>query len=136
MLSRTADHLFWLGRYSERAESLARLGSEKGPAALQRLALDNDPAVRRQSALIMGQLRDPEFTPQLVQLLDDQGGVSQAALVSLAQIAGRDVTRSNDPGEPPPSTAEVIQRWKEWAEKEEGEMAGAGAGEIGLPSGP
>jgi uncharacterized alpha-E superfamily protein len=25
MLSRTADHLFWLGRYSERAENLARL---------------------------------------------------------------------------------------------------------------
>ena len=25
MLSRTADHLFWMSRYIERAESLARL---------------------------------------------------------------------------------------------------------------
>ena len=25
MLSRTADHLFWLARYTERAENLARL---------------------------------------------------------------------------------------------------------------
>ena len=25
MLSRTADHLYWMARYSERAENLARL---------------------------------------------------------------------------------------------------------------
>jgi HEAT repeat protein len=114
----------------EAAESLARLGSEKGPAALQRLALDSDPAVRRQAALVMGQLRNPQFTPVLIQLLDDQGGVCQAALVSLAQIVGRDVTRSSDPAEPPPRPAEVIQRWKEWAAGQDRETESGGEGEA------
>jgi HEAT repeat protein len=115
----------------EAAESLTRLGSDKGPAALKRLALDSDPAVRRQAALVMGQLRDPQFVPALIPLLDDQGGVCQAALVSLAQIAGRDVTRSEEPGEPRPSTVEVVQRWKEWAAAEEGEMERGRDGERG-----
>lgn len=118
----------------EAAESLARLGSEKGTAALQRLVLDNDPAVRRQAALVMGQLRDSQFTPALIRLLDDQGGVCQAALVSLAQIAGRDVTRSSDPSEPSPSTAEVIQRWKEWAAGQDRETESGEEGETGSPA--
>ena len=39
MLSRTADHLFWMSRYTERADKCAALASHPGPPALQALSL-------------------------------------------------------------------------------------------------
>ena len=48
-------------------------------------------------------------------LLDDQGGVRQAALASLAQIAGKDAART-DPTDPPMNSIEEVRRWRAWYE--------------------
>ncbi len=97
----------------EAAETLARWKASSGSAALERLALDADPAVRRMAAAAMGRLGDEAFVPSLMQLLDDQGGVRQSALVSLTQIAGADMARTADT-EPPTSSLEEVRRWRDW----------------------
>lgn len=94
------------------ATSLARLRATSGAAALERLAHDLDPEIRRRAALLMGELGDPAFTATLIGLLNDSLGVRRAALTGLAQVVGRDVAR--DAGEPLPSVADQVIRWKEW----------------------
>jgi HEAT repeat protein len=97
----------------EAAETLARLEAASGPAALERLALDDDPAIRRQAAAAMGRIGDEAFLPSLMRLLDDQGGVRQTALASLAQIAGADMARTGQT-EPPSNSLEEVRRWRAW----------------------
>ncbi|MGE0608556.1 MAG: HEAT repeat domain-containing protein [Pirellulales bacterium] len=94
------------------AAALCRLGSSTGKTALERLAHDRDAEIRRRTATLLGELGDPAALALLVAMLDDRLGVEQAALVSLEQIVGRDVTAV--PDSPPLSLAERIDGWKKW----------------------
>lgn len=94
------------------AEALARSRYREGVDALERLALEADANVRRQAALAMGRVRDANFTPLLIQLLDDRSPVQQAALESLRTIHGRDVGREANGAAS--TIAERVARWKEW----------------------
>jgi HEAT repeat protein len=94
------------------AEALARSRYREGVDALERLAIEADANVRRQAALAMGRTRDVNFTPLLVQMLDDRSGVQQAALDSLAAVHGRDIGRANQGAAS--TVAERAARWKEW----------------------
>lgn len=101
----------------EVAISLAQLGAASAPPALERLAHDTDPEIRRRAAATMGQNPDPSYLPTLIALLDDILGVQQAALASLPQVVGADVTRqSNEPAE---SIPEQMSRWKKWWQQQQ-----------------
>ena len=65
------------------AASLARLGSPRGPQALECLAFEPDAQIRQQVANLMGELGDKAFLPTLIRLLDDRDGVRHAALENL-----------------------------------------------------
>ncbi len=94
------------------AVALCRLGSMAGPAALERLAHDQDPEIRRRTAGFLGELGDPASLALLITMLDDRLGVEQVALASLEQIVGRDVAAVSDGS--PPSLADRIDAWKRW----------------------
>ena len=70
----------------------------------------------------MGQLRDEKYVGSLVGLLDDDLSVRLAAVASLAQIVGRDV--SSEDGQSPPPLAEQVQGWKRWWAAERGGRIG------------
>jgi HEAT repeat protein len=97
----------------EVAKALAHVGAKSGMAALERLAFDADPQVRRRTAIAMGELPDPSFMSALIHLLDDRPEIRQAALASLPRVAGTEIpaaeTAAN--GGAPASEAD---RWKEW----------------------
>lgn len=97
---------------TETAVALARLGDPKGAAALERLSYEADPKVQSRAAQQMGELADPSFTPLLVRMLDGRPAVAHAAMTSLTQIVGRDVSTSG--ADLPPPTPERIRRWKQW----------------------
>jgi HEAT repeat protein len=114
------------------AISLARWKLASGQAALQRLAADDDPQIRRKTAQAIGKLEtgnlaDSSYLPTLMTLLDDQQDVRRAALQSLLSIAGTD----NPPdatgarpaayegpvaadGDAQSTLSEQAQRWKQW----------------------
>lgn len=94
------------------AEALARSRYREGVDALERLALEADANIRRQAALAMGRTRDANFTPRLIQLLDDRSPVQQAALESLHTIHGRNIGRETNGAAS--SIADRVTRWKEW----------------------
>lgn len=94
------------------AQTLHANGLPQGAAALERLAHDDDPEIRRRAAAVMGTTGDAVFIPTLVGLLDDTLGVRQAAVESLVKLVGRDV--SLQPGEPLPSLADRAAAWKAW----------------------
>lgn len=98
------------------AQSLVRLGAPSGSLALERLARDADPEIRRQTAAVMGDLADPAYVDSLVALLDDSLGVQVVALESLPKVVGRDVAQ--EPGNPATNTLDRISRWKRWREAE------------------
>lgn len=99
------------------AATLARNGAESGFAALERLAADGDPKVRVRVIQEMAGLGDPQFTPALMQLLDDNLlGVRHAALAALTEVVGHDVGRAAD--QPTPSLIQQIERWKAWWQKD------------------
>jgi HEAT repeat protein len=124
------------------AVALARWNLESGRAALERLAADDDPNIRRKTAQAIGKLGDGNFDPNsfsniqtgnnvlvstLITLLDDQQDIRRAALQSLHSL-----TSSSDPPNPSgprqasydaasdagaagqPTLAEQAARWKQW----------------------
>jgi HEAT repeat protein len=98
------------------AETLTKCGYPSGPAALERLAYDGDPRIRRQVAekmgRTMGRLNRRSFVATLVRLLDDRHDVRKAALASLREIAPQGIAVAPDG-----STRTIdqqISRWKRW----------------------
>jgi HEAT repeat protein len=104
------------------ARALALNGFDSGRADLDRLARDADPEVRRHAVNVMGQLRDEKYVGTLVALLDDDLSVRLAAVASLTQIVGRDV--SSEDGQSPPPLADQVQGWKRWWAAERGGRIG------------
>jgi HEAT repeat protein len=96
----------------EVAATLARCGAAAGPPALERLAHDADPKIRRQVVAAMGLLGGPEYTFTLIELLDDELGVRVAALASLTQITKQDFSKES--GEQPAGLSDQVARWKRW----------------------
>lgn len=98
------------------AETLTRCGYPSGPAALERLAYDGDPRIRRQVAekmgRKMGRLSRGTFVATLVRLLDDRHDVRKVALASLQEIVPQEIAVAPDG-----STRTIdqqISRWKRW----------------------
>jgi HEAT repeat protein len=89
------------------AESLARLRKPAGCAALERLAHDPDPGVRRRAAMAMGQEPDVSFVPALIAMLDDRSDIRRAALTSLPRVTGKQPQAAEDP------QSDAL-RWKQW----------------------
>lgn len=120
----TPDHVLRV----EAAESLAMLGFPSGVAALERLAYDSAPQVRRMAAVAMGRAADRTFVPVLIHLLDDRPEIARAALASLPRAAGHDLPLANSSAgagqqsvqqaswQSPDSDTEQdqIRRWKQW----------------------
>jgi len=96
----------------ETASALLRLGDPAGAAELERLAYSADGKLRQQVAAAMGDSADPRFTAALIRMLDDQVTVARAALESLPEVVGKDISLP-DAG-PPPTTTERFQHWKRW----------------------
>lgn len=96
----------------EVAAALTRLHDPAGLPALERLTYSADPAVRRQLAVVLGELGRSESLPLLIYLLDDRPDIRRAALESLPKVAGHDVGRPL--GKPQPGPAEQAALWKEW----------------------
>ncbi|HEY2883146.1 MAG TPA: HEAT repeat domain-containing protein [Pirellulales bacterium] len=116
------------------AMALARWNLESGRAALERLAEDDDPQVRRTTAQVIGKLNDSAMLPTLVKLLDDQQDIRRASLLSLKSITGSEnppgdnssaggiqqaslnaTAGSNAAGSDGSTTlADQARRWKEW----------------------
>jgi hypothetical protein len=104
------------------AVALARLGDPLGRDAVQRMAYHADPIVRRQAALVLGELEDMTNVATLVSLLDDRPAVCSAAMESLTKVVGRNMAEVE--GQPPANTSEQIRRWKEWFDRQQAEAAG------------
>jgi HEAT repeat protein len=100
------------------AETLAAWQDDRGAAALERLALDRDPAVRIRAAEAMGRIASAEFVPMLITMLDDDLGVRRAALASLPNVAGETLVAADEL--PAPPLADQVVRWKRWAEAQQG----------------
>lgn len=96
----------------EAAVALVRLGDRSGVAALERLAYNDDPTIRRQVATAMGDSGDRSLAPALIRLLDDHLSVRRAALEALPKVVGRDV--AGDAGQPPADQADRAEAWKRW----------------------
>ena len=103
----------------EVARSLAHFGTASGIAALERLAFDPDPKVRRAAAAAMGESPDPSFVPTLIHLLDDRLEIRRAALCSLPRVAGHDAPAAASPPTNPLSPDSLAHRWKEWFRRRE-----------------
>jgi len=98
------------------ARALALLDFEEGDAALERLAHDSDFHVRRQTAVVMGEVGRPTFTPALLSLLDDRLGVRRAALASLAQINEIEFSK-DERGRALPIDRQTLA-WRQWQEEQ------------------
>jgi HEAT repeat protein len=109
------------------ATALVHWKLDSGRAALERLAADGDPKIRRSAAQAIGTLGATEMLPTLIKLLDDQQDVRRAALASLHSITGSanpphdsgvrlasSASASEHTDESPAPLAEQAQRWKEW----------------------
>lgn len=96
------------------AESLARLGSSSGPAALERFAWHDDPKVRHHTAVAMGKLRDPQYTSTLIRFLDDRPTVQLAALAALPQATGEEVVANA--GASNQGITDRVAAWRKWHE--------------------
>ena len=81
------------------------------------MALDTDTEVRLRAAAAMGEIANPAFLPALVAMLGDAAEVRQAAMASLARIAGNDVGSApvtEKPDGEPPTDEQRAQRWRLW----------------------
>ena len=94
------------------AETLTKLGYPSGPAALERLAFDGDPRIRRQVAESMGQLSRRTFVTTLVRLLDDRHDIRKVALASLRHIVPEDASQTSDGSLL--TIDQQVSRWKRW----------------------
>ncbi len=118
-----SDHALRL----DAATALARWKLDSGRAALERLAADGDPKIRRATAQAIGALGNADLLPTLIKLLDDQQDVRRAALLSLRDITGS-ANPPRDSGVQPAAAqsaaehtdestiplADQAQRWKQW----------------------
>ncbi|MBN8628777.1 MAG: HEAT repeat domain-containing protein, partial [Planctomycetes bacterium] len=92
-------------------------GFASGGAALERLAHDIDPEIRRRAAAAMAETGDRAFLPTLVALLNDPTlGVRKTTVDALVALNGTDI--SVKAGEPLPSLSERIRRWQAWYENQ------------------
>lgn len=110
------------------AYALAAHGIPPGYAALIRLAYHEEPLVRRQVALCLGELGDIRSINELIRLLDDRPEVQLAGLAALQLLLGHDIaqdhgiqaragiaTRSpNGAGKMSLSCSEQCRCWKTW----------------------
>jgi HEAT repeat protein len=97
---------------SLRKADLPDAARRQASTALERMAMDAQLEVRVQAARAMGEVADPSFLPVLMALLSDEGEVQTAAMTSLSQIAGTDVTAAADAG--PQTTDDKIRTWQLW----------------------
>ncbi len=118
-----ADHSLHL----DAAIVLVRWNVDSGRAALERMASDDDPQLRRKTAQAIAKVADPALTPTLIKLLDDQQDIRRAALQSLRSLTGQD-SPSDSTSEVRPASysgsdntdvrastlAEQAEKWKEW----------------------
>ncbi len=86
--------------------------------SLERAAGDANAAVRAQAAQAMGEVGDPIFLPALMSLLSDEPDVQVVALASLPQVAGHDVTMTDDGH--PLSNDEKARLWQLWYRQQHG----------------
>jgi PBS lyase HEAT-like repeat len=97
---------------SLRTANLSAAARREATLALERMATDANAAVRLRAAQAMGELPDPVYLPALMALLSDQADVQTAAMASLAQIAGSDVTKRE--GGRALSDEERVRLWQLW----------------------
>jgi HEAT repeat protein len=87
-----------------------------GTAALERLAREGDPELRRKAVALMGESGDQVFLPTLIALVDDGNlGVRKTTVDSLVALVGTDVSRK--PDEALPALSERAARWRTWYER-------------------
>ncbi|MGC3970273.1 MAG: HEAT repeat domain-containing protein [Pirellulales bacterium] len=99
----------------ETARTLHINGFTTGGDALERLAHDVDPEIRRRAAAAMAETGDKSFLPTLVDLLGDPTlGVRKTTVDALVALNGTDISVRS--GEPMPSLSERIRRWQAWNE--------------------
>jgi HEAT repeat protein len=107
----------------ETARTLHLNGFASGGAALERLAHDIDPEIRRRAAAAMAETGDRAFLPTLVALLNDPTlGVRKTTVDALVALNGTDISVKT--GEPLPSLSERIRRWQAWYENQDAATAG------------
>ena len=87
-----ADHSVRL----DAAVSLAKWNLASGTDALERLASDDDPVVRRKTAQAIGKLGNTALLPVLIRQLDNAQDIRRAALISLKALTGSDNPPSTD----------------------------------------
>ena len=119
------------------AYALAAHGISPGYAALLRLAYHEEPLIRRQVALTLGELGDIRSIQELIRLLDDRPEVQLAGLAALKMLLGQDI--SQDPNiqaragiSPRPAgvtgnasltCAEQCRCWKTWHQQHQARSA-------------
>jgi HEAT repeat protein len=110
------------------AYALAAHGISPGYAALIRLAYHEEPLVRRQVALYLGELGDIRSINELIRLLDDRPEVQLAGLAALKLLLGHDIAQDagiqaragitprppNAAGQMTLTCAEQCRCWKTW----------------------
>lgn len=110
------------------AYALAAHGISPGYAALIRLAYHEEPLIRRQVALHLGELGDIRSINELIRLLDDRPEVQLAGLAALKLLLGQDIAqdpniqaRAGIPTRTPTATgnvsmtcAEQCRCWRTW----------------------
>jgi len=95
------------------AVALVKLSDADGPLALQRLAAEEDPAIRIAVAKAIGELGQVNQAAVLITMLDDRPVVRRAALAALMSVAGKDVATSARLDDNAPID-QVIAAWKRW----------------------
>jgi HEAT repeat protein len=95
-----------------REANLPEQARREAVLTLNRMASDADAQVRASAAQAMGEVADEQFLPVLMGLLADDPDVRLAAMTSLAQVAGGDITVSDN--QKPLGDEERAQLWQLW----------------------
>lgn len=100
----------------ESARTLYVNRAPSGAPALERLAREGDPELRRKAVALMGESGDQVFLPTLIAVVDDSNlGVRKTTVDALVALVGTDVARK--PDEPLPALSERAARWRAWYER-------------------